>query len=81
LYHNLLVQDAILNMQTGKPADGKIKIGDAMFEIMNRAIAELQRAFTHMKLNYRGVADLGRFVGKYCALYISVTFCSHISSV
>lgn len=31
---------------------------------MREVIAELQRAFAHMKLGYHGVVDLSRFVGK-----------------
>jgi hypothetical protein len=68
LYHNLLLQDAVLNMQAGKPAGAAH--GGAEEDQMTNVIAELQRAFTHMKLNHHGIVDLSRFVGKSHSLLL-----------
>lgn len=65
LFHNILVQDAVLNMQVTESTPGKSSgnsSDDAM--VMREVIAELQRAFTHMKASRYGTFDLSRFVGK-----------------
>lgn len=74
LFHNLLVQDAVFNMQT-ESVKGSIssrssnnKLSDAGSNSseneMIAVILALQSSFAHMKLCNNSVVDLSRFVGK-----------------
>ena len=65
LFHNLLVQDAVFNME----ADGSNGSNDsgnrkpAAQNEMLPVILALQSSFAHMKLCHNSVVDLTRFVG------------------
>lgn len=70
LFHNLLLQDAVFNMQIGQNGSGSSSAGrrnnsadgdDEMTPVM----LALQSAFAHMKLGMNGIVDLSRFVGKF----------------
>ena len=66
LFHNLLVQDAVFNMEAdsnnGSNDSGNRIPASAQNEMLPVILA-LQSSFAHMKLCHNSVVDLTRFVG------------------
>ena len=81
LFHNLLVQDAVFNMEAdgnnGSNDSVNRKPASAQNEMLPVILA-LQSSFAHMKLCHNSVVDLTRFVGMYTYSFTFASACLYI---
>jgi hypothetical protein len=76
LYHNLLIQDAIMNINTSaSPVTDLFASLDPQLMVV---IKELQICFGYMRLSKYGIINLSSFIG---SSYICISFCLIIITI